>query len=653
MTEGREPTPLTPAEPSSTATNGPRRRRRILRHTVLSLGLLAAAGWLTVSFFSRPPLPVTVSSPSDPRLLYDGPFRNIHPDVAYVGDKSCMPCHADISRSFRRHPMGRSLTPLADAEEIESYDAAHHNPFHALGATFQVERRGQSVWHKETRGELNDRPVAVFETEANYVLGSGTRGRSYLSNRDGYLFQTAISWYSQKRVWDLSPGFASSYLSGRPVPGTCLFCHANRARFRESSLNRYETPPFEGHAIGCERCHGPGERHVASGDGFDIVSPKPGRLTPELCDAVCEQCHLEGVQRVVRRQRGLYDFRPGLPLQDFWRVFVRASQPGEKDRAVTHVEQMHASRCYQGETGTGRMLCISCHDPHVAVAAEVRVAYYRGRCLTCHQDKGCSLPRPVRLSRQADDSCIACHMPRFATADIVHTAATDHRILRRPTPAASKEERHPVEDDGPPTPFHPYRADDEADVRRDLGMALVEMMKYDEASPELHSARAASLLSDAVQRDSADVPAWVALGLTQLMRHRGPEALSDLENALRRDPDREVALAAAATLAWNLGRADESLAYWRRVVVLNPWLPTYRRSLTQLLLIRRQWVEARSQCRDWLRLDPSSAEARQVWIELLLHEGKQDEARREFTRLEALNPPDLARLRIWFKQRAR
>jgi tetratricopeptide (TPR) repeat protein len=136
------------------------------------------------------------------------------------------------------------------------------------------------------------------------------------------------------------------------------------------------------------------------------------------------------------------------------------------------------------------------------------------------------------------------------------------------------------------------------------------------------------------------------------MRHRGPEALSDLENALRRDPDREVALAAAATLAWNLGRADESLAHWRRLVVLNPWLPTYRRSLTQLLLHRRNWVGARAQCRAWRRLDPASAEARQVWIELL-HEGKKDEARQELTLLEALIPSERARLRTWFEQRTR
>jgi hypothetical protein len=449
-----------------------RPRRRFAVVAVLSLAAAIAAVCLAAPFLTRRSPPPPRDAPSDPRLLYEGPYRNIHPHVAYVGDKACASCHADISRSYRRHPMGRSLTPIADAEEAQWYDAAHHNPFPALGEIFQVERRGRRVWHTESRRDANDRLLYTFETEVLYAIGSGTRGRSYLADRDGYLFQTAISWYAQKGIWDLSPGFQPGLLTGRPVPGECLFCHANRTRFQEGSLNHYDTPVFDGHAIGCERCHGPGAKHVASTDPLDIVCPNTERLTPDLCEAVCEQCHLEGAHRVVRRQRGLYDFRPGLPLQDFWRVFVQSREEGEREQAVTHVEQMHASRCYQGGSGAGRMLCTSCHDPHVAVAAEERAVYYRRRCLACHRDKGCSLPRRVRLDRQADDSCIACHMPRSPTADIVHTAATDHRIPRRPPPAA-KEERQPAGVDRPLRPFHPYRPEDEAEVRRDLGLALV------------------------------------------------------------------------------------------------------------------------------------------------------------------------------------
>src|SRR5205823_3198677 len=100
---------------------------------------------------------------------------------------------------------------------------------------------------------------------------------------------------------------------------------------REGYANRYESPLFdEGHAIGCERCHGPGALHVRdpgqrdpeTGIDYTIVNPK--HLKPDLRAAVCEQCHLEGETRIVRRGRDLFDFRPGLPMQAFWSVFVRA-----------------------------------------------------------------------------------------------------------------------------------------------------------------------------------------------------------------------------------------------------------------------------------------------------------------------------------------
>src|SRR5205085_12228637 len=120
----------------------------------------------------------------------------------------------------------------------------------------------------------------------------GTRGYSYLSQRDGFLFQTPMSWFSQKRVWDLSPAFTSEALSGRPIPPGCLFCHANRSHHRPGTVNGYRKPVFEGHAIGCERCHGPGELHVRerkeswlAGGDVDHSIVAPGKLSPPLRDA--------------------------------------------------------------------------------------------------------------------------------------------------------------------------------------------------------------------------------------------------------------------------------------------------------------------------------------------------------------------------------
>src|SRR5437868_1541104 len=81
---------------------------------LLSLGVVAA--WLARRDGAvKPRHPPNASTDrTDPRRTYAGPYRNIDPDVRYVGDAGCVGCHEDIAKSYARHPMGRSLVPVAD-----------------------------------------------------------------------------------------------------------------------------------------------------------------------------------------------------------------------------------------------------------------------------------------------------------------------------------------------------------------------------------------------------------------------------------------------------------------------------------------------------------------------------------------------------------
>src|SRR5262249_32405040 len=355
------------------------------------------------------------AAPEDPRLHYDGPFQNVRPDVAYVGSAACAACHEREAATFNEHPMGRSLLPVSSVAASQRYDAAAHNPFDALGTHFEVVREGDRVVHRQIGRDDEGKPVYQSDMQVDYVLGSGFNGRSYLTNRDGYLYQTPVSWFSQKQIWDKSPGFGVAKRHGRPVGAECLFCHSNRARAMDGYVNRYEQPVFDGYAIGCERCHGPGQLHVAGPGllraGIDTTIVNPRHLDAELRSAVCEQCHLVGEVRVLHRGRGFYDFRPGMPSEAFWSIYVRAAEPGEKSNAVSHVEQLYQSACFAGSVddaprGRRKLGCVSCHDPHRHVGAAERVGHYGERCLQCHQERGCSVPEPTRRQTRKDDSCI-------------------------------------------------------------------------------------------------------------------------------------------------------------------------------------------------------------------------------------------------------
>jgi tetratricopeptide (TPR) repeat protein len=554
--------------------------------------------------------------------------------------------------------MGRSLAGLPGPRAAEHLGPDGRASFDALGLHYAAELRGGHLFHRETVPSPPGEEGASVEVEARFVIGSGSRGVGYLIAEDGYVFQSAISWYPQKGVWDLSPGYHQrNEHFDRPVVGGCLFCHANRVEPVRDTLNRYEEPLFHGEAIGCERCHGPGELHVRrqkegraeAGDGDDTIV-NPSRLEPALREAVCEQCHLQGQARVLRRGRGLFDYRPGLPLYLFWSVFEPPPDQVHDTKAVGQVEQMHLSRCFRDSNGA--LGCASCHDPHRLPDAAEKVEYYRDRCLSCHRDRApCSLSEEAR--RANGDDCAACHMPRLGATDVVHVASTDHRIPRRPGDEPKRSGGARPGDDLPLVAFHRDLLPAlEREPGRDLGVALMDLASQAPAGAEAgasHFGRVAlPLLEAAVRDDPDDLPAREALGYAWRCRGRGEEALEVYESALAQSPGRELALAEAATVAGRLGRFADAARYWQRAAAVSPRRWNYHYQLALALARQGRAADALPECDAALRLNPASAEARRLQVRCLAEAGRKDEARAAFARLMALRPANEEELRKWF-----
>src|SRR5262249_8446184 len=85
--------------------NDVRPGRRWLAVGIAAAALVAAASvvaWVYLRSGSAPQpreertSPPRNAFPPDPRLGYKGPFRNVHPDVRYVGDEKCIDCHEAI-----------------------------------------------------------------------------------------------------------------------------------------------------------------------------------------------------------------------------------------------------------------------------------------------------------------------------------------------------------------------------------------------------------------------------------------------------------------------------------------------------------------------------------------------------------------------------
>ena len=631
------------------------------------IGLIAAIlvfGGFWV-FFRQPSDSSRSHSTDDPRLTFDTIYRNVRPEVHYVGDETCNRCHQDMADAYHKHPMARSLAPLGDpmaqAGSVEHFNAQAHNPFDAMGFRYEVERSEQKMIHSEKRVDCKGRVIAEIKAEVPYALGSGTRGRSYLVNHDGFLFQSPISWYAGSQVWDLAPNYRiQNQHFNRPVPDECIYCHANRAEPIEGSLNHFRTPVFQGYAIGCERCHGPGELHVRRREspdpvvGVDDTIVNPERLDPKLRESVCQQCHLQAVVRTVKRNRLREDYRPALPLDEFVAFFVLPPNKADKKRAVGHVEQMYASRCFQesGKKG-GQLGCLTCHDPHDYPAPEKKLEFYRSQCLTCHTEKSCGVEEADRRKRSPNDNCVKCHMPNVASSNIAHTAITDHRIVRIPGVEGRDAGSKKTESQEYPIVLFDQSSDDVSSLekQRDLGVALIE---FASKQPSQEWGRLAlPLLDRGLSRWPDDIPALEAKGYALMLLGRDQETLDAFEGVLGRAPEREKSLFGAALLAARIGRNDLAVKYWTKAIDLNSWNWEYHEELAKVYGDLREWKSAAEQCQDALKLNLAAWETRKLLVRALLRQGEKDEAKKELSIMLGFEPPDPEALRLWFEEEGR
>jgi tetratricopeptide (TPR) repeat protein len=618
------------------------------------LAFLVGAVWTFWHARQAPPQPAAALE-RHAAFWPESPWKNARPGVKYVGDASCIRCHEDIAETFRHHPMGRSLTPISSAPAVGVMQADGSSTFDVGSSRFTIDRRDGREVHRETRLDDSGRVLAQVEAEVKYALGSGTRGITYLVEHDGRLFQSPISWYRRKNQWDLSPGYEKSNLHfNRPIEPHCLYCHSNRALSVELSVNRYKEPIFLGHAIGCERCHGPGELHARGQDvvdGRDLTIVNPKHLSPSLRGAVCEQCHIVGDQRVDRLGREPFDYRPGLPLIAFQAVYGGVNGPGNK--VGGHVEQMKNSRCFR--ESQGRLGCTSCHDPHQVPGSQERIAYFRERCLACHDRNGCKLSRSVRIAESPDDSCIQCHMQNSNSADVAHVATTDHRILRSTPRSVNEPDRGA---NGLPLVLLNGDNLDRNELEslgRELAIALASEGPLLPNTPRTRAMGplVLSQLDAALAKHPDDLVALRMKAQVMALSGRRRDAIPLVEAVLKAAPYYEQALDQYVSYSIDEGDTQAALEPARRAVAVNPGSSVFRERLAYVSMQHQHWDEALHESRDALRLDPFLRFARMFLIECLLHQKDLKHAEEELATLIKLNPSQRESLTQWFADQRR
>ena len=221
--------------------------------------------------------------------------------------------------------------------------------------------------------------------------------------------------------------------------------------------------------------------------------------------------------------------------------------------------------------------------------------------MKCHDEakgqRGCSETPARREHTSVRNSCIACHMPHYSNSDVVHAAATDHRILRRPAD-------HPPgpTTDGDDARFVNFYSDrfpeGDPQAERTRGLGLLKLFVAGKLSPQQYGQQALASLESALGSDSRDFE--VREGKVQLLSLLGQpsQALTESQEALAARPGDWRLLALAASAAEATGQTDLAIDYGRRAVEINPFEPETQVSLVDLLVRTGRRDEAQTRMRD-------------------------------------------------------
>jgi len=531
------------------------------------------------------------------------------------GDQACARCHAAIYDSYQRtsmaHASGPAIDALTPAEFTHKESGVHYRIFSEDGkAWLSFDRPVPGQLSPDQKDNSQDHSNVHGKRELLYYIGSGRRGRSYLFETAGFLFESPVNWYANRHTWDMAPAYQSVRAIPLNLPAytSCLHCHVSGMQPpSRGTENRYPQPPFIHGGISCERCHGPGAAHaVASSNKAEPNSDgaiiNPAKLPPARRDDICMQCHLEGKVAIERPGRHVYEFRPGDSLSDYIRYFVLVGSIGGGLGAVSQVEALAQSQCKK-KSGDA-MSCTSCHDPHRSVSPEERVSYYRAKCLACHGTV-------FGAKHHADHlDCAACHMPASLSTDVAHTEVTDHRISARPQIAANLLED--TQDRPSPPRLVPFPPTQRVESR-DLALAWQSLAESGVPGAQQHAQDA---LLSAIKQSPDDSALLSALAYGAQQRKAAGEARELYQKALKIDPTLIDAAVNLGVIEAQQGHLLDALRLWQDAFDRAPDRSSIGMNIARADCATGDFAAAKAAVSRLLEFNPDFGPARKIIREL-------------------------------------
>ena len=400
-----------------------------MRFTVscAAAALLAALGFFATSA-GAPQSAVAAAQVEQPAL----PPLSEQPAMM-VGSGQCVLCHEQSHEDWISSRHSKMVQPARPGQVRGDFSQERLT---LRGEEYRIRRLGSRYFITESF--FTGAPV---EHQVDYTLGN-RRIQHYLTTlEDGRVIVLPPTWDVLRREWFHNLEIAAPDQREGIVPvqlwnKNCFGCHvSDQVKGFRPGENRYDTTWLD-FGTTCERCHGPGSRHVDKYMNLDTYGDDPEshivlqtRLDHQTNSMVCAQCH-------SFRDQMAFGFAAGDNYFDFFFPLLEYTQEPSEDptwypdgktrRFSTNSLGIWQSECFV----EGGATCTGCHlDPHRPDIErnEQLLPTNNGLCTGCHEAIGADLTAHTFHPAESEgSSCVECHMPRSVTS--IRAKMRDHSI---------------------------------------------------------------------------------------------------------------------------------------------------------------------------------------------------------------------------------
>jgi tetratricopeptide (TPR) repeat protein len=378
--------------------------------------------------------------------------------IRYVADRACAECHRKEFDSWSISHHQWAMQPAGASTVRGDFNNAS---FEHFGVRSRFFRKGERYF---VNTEGPDGKLADFEIR--YTFGVEPLQQYLIEFPGGRLQSLTVAWHTEGKRW--FPLYPHERIKpGDPLHWTgryqnwnlmCAECHSTNLRENyDAGADTYSTTWAEIN-IGCQACHGPGEKHLEWAAKRDQAQPN-GLLASPYRDArgeveSCAPCH-------SRRHSVALRGAPGERFLDFYALqlisqgmyFADGQQQDEVYiygsflQSLMHERGVRCTDCHDAHSLSlkepGNDLCGACHRPVPPERFQMRAALRKNfdtpnhhfhktgtpgaQCVNCHmaertymgvdprRDHSFRVPRPdLSAKTGAPDACTQCHKDKAA-----------------------------------------------------------------------------------------------------------------------------------------------------------------------------------------------------------------------------------------------